>query len=165
MPGRPNARTASTTCFSSWSHSRSRLKVSAHAMPASTPSSVEPEKMPRKVTNAPPRRADVESPPPPPSVCAALLNASTVRARTMATASLSTLSPKTMAKMSSRTPMALKTASTCQSTDGAVRRRVRKPAGWIWVGSGLDLGERRTVTGSVAEMSEPKKSAASLERG
>ena len=120
---------ASATCFSSWSHSRMRLKVSAHSIPASTPMSIDPTKMTMKVTIAPPMRADVESPSPSPS----RLKASTVRASTMATASLSTLSPNTMAKMSSRTPMALKTAS--------------------------------TVTGSVAEMREPKKSAASLGRG
>ena len=124
---------ASATCFSSWSHSRMRLKVSAHSIPASTPMSIDPTKITMKVTIAPPMRAEVESPSPSSSTCAAVLKASTVRASTMATASLSTLSPNTMAKMLSRTPMALKTAS--------------------------------TVTGSVAEMREPKKSAASLVRG
>ena len=57
-----------------------------------------------------------------------LLNESSVRERTMATASLSTDSPKTIEKRSTFTPSAWKTAS--------------------------------TVTGSVAEMSEPKTSAA-----
>lgn len=78
---------------------RSALNVSAESAPAMPPMAVEPRKMPTKMRSAKAAAAA------PPSSAAGWLKVSTVRARTMATASLSTLSPKTIAKMSSRTPV------------------------------------------------------------